>query len=47
MIFDDLKSIDWNGLLRSDDYNENFEHFHGAVMQSMDKIAPLKNSKYH
>ena len=42
MIQDDLKSIDWNGLLRSDDCSENFDQFHSAVMNSMDTIAPLK-----
>ena len=45
MIHDDLKLINWNGLLRSDDCNENFEHFHSTVMQSMDNIAPLKKFK--
>ena len=43
MIWEDLKSIDWNGLLRSDDCNENFEQFHSTVMNSMNMIAPLRN----
>ena len=42
MIWEDLKSIDWNGLLRSDNCNENFEQFHSTVMNSMDMIAPLR-----
>ena len=39
----DLKVIDWNGLLRSDDINENIDKLCTMLNNTMDKVAPIKN----
>ena len=36
----ELKSSDWNGLLRSDNCNENFDTFCSVLNDCMDKFAP-------
>ena len=39
----DLKAYDWNGLLRSDDVNENFEKLCMVLNTTLDKVAPINN----
>ena len=39
----DLKAYNWNGLLRSDDVNKNFDKFCTMLNNTMDKVAPIKN----
>ena len=43
LVKNDLKTYDWNGLLRSDDVNENFEKFCIVLNTTLDKVAPIKN----
>ena len=39
----DLKTYNWNGLLRTDDVNENFKRFCTVLNTTLDKVAPIKN----
>ena len=41
-INNELRSIDWNGLLNSNDCNTNFNTFCNEIKTSMDKVAPVK-----
>ena len=41
----ELKTKDWNGLLRGDNVNENFDTFCDVIYETMDNIAPLKQVK--
>ena len=41
----ELQKIDWNGVLNSDNCDENFNTFHAAVQESMNKVAPIKKVK--
>ena len=40
-----LQKIDWNGVLNSDNCDENFNMFHAVVQESMNKVAPIKKVK--
>ena len=35
-----LQETDWNGHLTSDDVNENFDHLHTIINNTVDAIAP-------
>ena len=41
-IKNELKIKGWNGILRSNDVNENFDKFCEVVNETMDKFTPLK-----
>ena len=41
----ELKIQDWNGILRSNDVNENFDQLCKVVSEIMDKFAPVKQIK--
>ena len=41
-IKNDLKIKDWNGMLRNDSVDENFDQFCDVVSETMDKFTPLK-----
>ena len=41
-INNELRGIDWNGLLNSNNCNTNFNTFCGEIKTSMDKVAPIK-----
>ena len=40
-----LQNTDWNGVLNSDSCDENFNRFHTAVQESMNKVAPIRKVK--
>ena len=41
-INNELKGIDWNGLLNNDNCNTNFDNFCATINSVMDNIAPIK-----
>ena len=45
-IKDELKKKDWNGILRSDNVNINFENFCNELDITMEKFAPIKRSPH-
>ena len=42
-INEELKHKDWNGILRSDNVNVNFDQFCNELNKTMDTYAPVKN----
>ena len=42
-INEELKRKDWNGILRSDNVNVNFDQFCNELNETMDTYAPVKN----
>ena len=40
-----LHEVDWNGVLNSDNCDDNFNTFHAIVQESMNKVAPIKKVK--
>ena len=42
-INEELKHKDWNGILRSDNVNVNFDQFCNKLNETMDTYAPVKN----
>ena len=40
-INEELKRKDWNGILRSDDVNVNFDQFCNKLNETMDTYAPV------
>ena len=40
-----LQKIDWNGVLNSDNCDDNFNTFHAVVQESMNKVALIMKVK--